>query len=353
MLPPAGFFLPDLWSHCPYPAIYHPNGDALIDESDEWMITGCVSSNRNAGLRRAMPQILAGKLAAFCYNNCSDERFRIVADFNIWLFFMDDLSDEFKTDETELFLDIVMNAMEDTTCYRPGITNGEKHPQVEPDASLLARDWWARMSAGSGPDVQRRIIKGVKEYLVAVRGQAEDRRTGNIPELEKYIVHRRLSSGCRPLFDIIEFSLDFQLPAEVVSHPLMVKMKDCVNEWVAFSNDIYSYKIEHARGDKHNMVAVMMERYKFTIQDAVDRVADHCIEAAKIYQECKANFPSFGAEVDSQVEEYCHVLQSWMSGCLAWSFVTPRYLGPKRNEIRKTLWVDLIEGRGPRSINAA
>ena len=92
------------------------------------------------------------------------------------------------------------------------------------------------MRADAGPQVQRRIIAGVTEYLIAVRQQADDRRTGNIPELEKYIEHRRMSSGCRPLFDIIEYSLDFQLPDDVVNHPLMVKMKDCVNDWVALSN---------------------------------------------------------------------------------------------------------------------
>jgi len=92
------------------------------------------------------------------------------------------------------------------------------------------------MRAGSGPEVQARIIEGVREYLIAVRQQAEDRRTGNIPALDKYIEHRRMSSGCRPLFDIIEYSLDFQLPEEVVKHPLMAKMKDCTNDWVAFSN---------------------------------------------------------------------------------------------------------------------
>ncbi|KIJ41061.1 hypothetical protein M422DRAFT_255906 [Sphaerobolus stellatus SS14] len=350
MSTPSGFFIPDLWAHCPYPAIYHPNGDAVVSESDEWILSRCTGISPS--LRRELPHLMSGQLAAFCYNSCSDERLRLVCDFMITLFLMDDLSDEFKTKETEVLMDIVMNAMEEPNFYRPGITNGEKHPEVEPDASKLSRDYWARMRAGAGPEVQRRIISGVKEYLIAVRQQADDRRTGNIPELEKYIEHRRMSSGCRPLFHIIEYSLDFQLPEEVVNHPLMVRMMDCVNDWVAFSNDIFSFKVEYSRGDKHNMVAVMMERYKLNIQSSFDRVAALCIEAMKNYRECKAEFPSFGPEVDAQIEAYCYVMQSWMSGSLAWSFVTPRYLGPRRHEIRKTLWVDLTNQR-LRSANGA
>jgi len=91
------------------------------------------------------------------------------------------------------------------------------------------------------------------------------------------------------------------------------------------------------------MVAVMMEKYNLDIQSGVDRVGDICIKAMTEYLDAKSKFPSFGVKIDRQLEGYFHVVQSWMSGCLEWSFVTPRYLGPKRKHIRQSRWVDLTD----------
>lgn len=100
------------------------------------------------------------------------------------------------------------------------------------------------MSAGATPAVQDRIVENVEQYLIAVHLQAQYRASGAVPELQEYIEHRRLSSGCKPLFDIIEYSLNMELPEEVLSHPSMITMKNCVNDFVAFSNvsELDTYK---------------------------------------------------------------------------------------------------------------
>ena len=107
--------------------------------------------------------------------------------------------------------------------------------------------------------------------------------------------------------------------------------------------DIFSFRCEYSRDDDHNLIAVMMKKYNLDIQSAVDRVGEICVDAMRKFLEAKDNFPSYGPEIDSQVQGYLHIMQSWMSGNLAWSFVTPRYLGEKRHEIREHRWVDLNE----------
>ncbi|KIJ41100.1 hypothetical protein M422DRAFT_255948 [Sphaerobolus stellatus SS14] len=336
-----GFVIPDLWAQCPWPAIFHPNGAAIEAESDRWIFSHC--PNNQASLLRIVPSLRSGALAAFCYNNCSDERFRLVCDFIAVLFLLDDITDELDTMDNDLFRDIITNALIDPTSYRPGMTNGKEHPAEEPDASRVVRDLWTRICAVTGLPVQQRIMKGLQEYFGAVRLQAERRSSGEIPSWEVYIEHRRLSSACRPLFALAEAGLGIELPEEVVEHPLMVKMRNYTNDWVAISNDIFSFRFEYARNDDHNLIAVMMKKYNLDIQSAVDRVADICGDALSKYLEAKAQFPSYGPEVDAQIQSFLHILQSWMSGNLAWSFVTPRYLGEKRLEIKEHRWVDLSE----------
>ncbi|KAF8509108.1 terpenoid synthase [Hysterangium stoloniferum] len=347
---PISFRIPDLWAHCPYPAIKHPNADIIVTASNHWIEDNCRVVT--PALRRSIWGGLSGQLAAFCYNHCSDERLRIVCDFMIVLFLLDDLSDDLVTQDTEILADVTMNAMNFPEFYRPTHTKGKEQPDMEPDSSKLTRDYWSRMAAGAGPEVQARIIENVELYLVAVHQQAQDRASSNIPSLNAYIEHRRLSSGCKPLFDIMEYSLDIQLPAHIVDHPLMITMKNCVNDFVALSNDIFSYNVEQARGDTHNIIAVMMKNYDLDLQSAIDRIGDICIKAINDYRQARAQFPSYGPEIDAQLSLFFHGLQSWMSGNLEWSFETPRYLGPQRHEIRRHRWVTLMQTSRP-STNAA
>lgn len=88
-----------------------------------------------------------------------------------------------------------------------------------------------------------------------------------------------------------------------------------------------------------------MENEKLDLQGAVDRAGDMCRTAMDKYIETKAQFPSYGPKLDRQVAAFLQGLESWMSGSLEWSFVTPRYLGKKRQEIKKTRRVKLLRRR--------
>lgn len=80
----TSFVIPDLVSHCTYPLIYHPNGDEVAKESVEWLESNCPDLSPKG--RRALHSLRAGELTAFCYNNTTPERLRVVSDFLTYLF---------------------------------------------------------------------------------------------------------------------------------------------------------------------------------------------------------------------------------------------------------------------------
>ena len=133
------FELPDLFSCCPFPAIYHKNGDAISAISEKWFENSCRVFTED--MRRHIRGLMAGQLTAFCYNQCSDDRLRIVCDFMLTLFLLDDLSDDLMTKDTEILADVVMNAMNFPESYRPTQSKGKVQPQVESDASRLTRKY--------------------------------------------------------------------------------------------------------------------------------------------------------------------------------------------------------------------
>jgi hypothetical protein len=163
-----------------------------------------------------------------------------------------------------------------------------------------------------------------------------------------------------------------QLPDYIIEDPLMKTLKDCVNDFVAFSNvntslpkpqrpiadfcsanqDIFSYNVEQSRGNLHNLIAIIMHNDNVGLQTAVDRAGDMCSAALNKYIETRAKLPSYGSEIDAQLAAFLHRLESWISGSLEWSFMTPRYFGEKRNEVKKTRWVKL-QSRSRVAANAA
>ena len=204
-------------------------------------------------------------------------------------------------------------------------------------------------------------------FFQAVHQQALFRANGVVPDLETYIDMRRDTSGCKPVFDLIEDSLDLELPDVVTEDPVIVALNQSANDLVTWSNvsipacflllrthslvqDIFSYNVEQSRGDTHNMICVYMIHDGLSLQQAVDRVGEMCKRTIEMFVENQARIPSWGDDIDAAVKLYVHGLREWIVGSLHWSFVTTRYFGNNGGLVRATRIVDLLtleeDGKG-------
>jgi hypothetical protein len=310
--PPTHFILPDLVSHCTFPLTYHPQGDAVALESVNWLDSSC--PDLNARQRRALRGLQAGELTAYCYPTCTAERLRVVSDFMNYLFHLDNISDGMMTRETDVLADAVMNALWFPESYRPTSAPGKEQAAEEMNAGKLARDYWSRCIPGAGPGPQARFKETLELFFEAVNVQALARDSDVIPDLESYIDVRRDTSGCKPVFDLIEYALDIDLPDYVVEHPTIKALNQSTNDLVTWSNDIFSYNVEQSRGDTHNMIVILMEYHGHTLQSAVDHVGELCRQTIDSFTANRNNLPKFTPEVDAMVEGYVQGLQDWIVG---------------------------------------
>jgi len=76
----------------------------------------------------------------------------------------------------------------------------------------------------------------MKTYMQAVQQQASYRGDGTIPDLETYLSERRETSACKPAFDLVEYGLDMELPEYVVEHPVILALRQNVNDLVGWAN---------------------------------------------------------------------------------------------------------------------
>ncbi|KAF8479287.1 isoprenoid synthase domain-containing protein [Russula ochroleuca] len=340
VLEPSFFVFPDLLSHCPFSLTYHDDGDAIAADSLEWIMSYLphFTQNKVAALRG----LQAGELTAYCFNNCASDHLRVVSDFMNFLFHLDDVSDGHLARDAEGLGNCVMNAFEWPDDYRPvrGQLGGIQIQ--ENSAAKLARDFWSRCIRDCAPAVQQRFKSHMHMFFEAVHQQALYRASDIVPDFDTYVEMRRETSGCKPVFDLIEYSLDMELPDAVMEHPVIVALNDGTNDLVTWSNDLFSYNVEQSRGDTHNMICVFMINDGLSLQQAVDRIGEMCKRTIDTFVENQARVPSWGDCIDRDVKLYVNGLQEWIVGSLHWSFMTTRYFGDNGGVVRATRIVELL-----------
>lgn len=88
-----------------------------------------------------------------------------------------------------------------------------------------------------------------------------------------------------------------------------------------------------------------MNQDKVDLQTAVD-MAGSMLEGTmdRFFVE-RDNLPSWGAEIDKQVQLYIDGLGYWISGTTHWSFETERYFGTAHLEVKRTRVVNILPRR--------
>ena len=93
------------------------------------------------------------------------------------------------------------------------------------------------------------------------------------------------------------------------------------------------------------MIVVVMQQEGLDLQSAVNFVGDLCQQSIDRFVAERANLPSWGPEIDRQVNIYADGLADWIVGSLHWSFESERYFGKSGLEVKKSRTVTLLPRR--------
>ncbi|KAI0828590.1 terpenoid synthase [Trametes gibbosa] len=328
---PTRILFPDLIAECPFPLRFNVHCEAASSESKVWLMSGCKLTKRK---RAAFHGLKGGLLTAMCYPCADYEQFRVCCDWINYLFHLDNICDEMDDRTTVTTASEIIGALRDPHAFRPSSAVGR-----------LTQSFWSRLSARASPGARRRFVETFELFFRAVAQQARDRESGNIPDLESYIAMRRDTSGCKPCWALIEYANDLDLPDWVMQHPCVRGLEEAANDLVTWSNDIFSYNVEQANGDTHNMIVVVQTQEQLDLQSAIDYVSALCLGCITRFQILRDALPSWGHVIDNQLATYVDGLGDWMIGNLVWSFETERYFGRAGGQVRAELAVLLLPRR--------
>ncbi|KAI9457169.1 terpenoid synthase [Boletus coccyginus] len=300
-------FIPNVLARWPWPRRINPNYAVVKKEADAWIMNFQAFS---PSAQDAFNRCDFNLLACLAYPLASKEHVRAGCDLMHFVFLFDEHSDRSSPSEVRQQKDVVMDAFRNPNTPRP---------KGEWVGGEVARQFWERTIQNATAVSQKRFIQSVDEYLESVVQESIDKKNRHILDIKSYIDARRRTSGVKPSFSIYELGLD--IPDEVMAHPAIQEMILATVDMVAFCNDIFSYNLEHLRGDDlHNIITCVMNEHHTDVNGAMLWVADFLLG----------------------VKAYCDGLGQWVRALDEWSFESERYFGNKGPKIKENRWMLLM-----------
>ncbi|KZS92146.1 terpenoid synthase [Sistotremastrum niveocremeum HHB9708] len=312
--------LPKMLDNWPWPRRLNPGYEQLRQDSVNWVKQ---FNPENLGIKKV-------------FKGGNSEMLRVESDFLTSVIVTDDSGDTESAEEAQAIVDSI----------NEGFNNPHvKMPRDRPVIAELTRQFWLKAMKLSTPSQRPRFLRLYGDFLNAVVIEAADRDDDKIRDFDEYLAVRRNTIAFKAAFWINECSLN--LPNYVLNHPSLVSLMDHATDLVIITNDVVSYNKEQAQGSVHNMVAVVMNQYNLSIQDAMDWVGGLFEDIVQKFLKGLEEVPSWGPDIDNRVEQYIEGLGNWVRGHEVWSFESPRYFGNSGLEARRSRTVQLLP---PRSV---
>ncbi|KAF7531580.1 hypothetical protein G7054_g8743 [Neopestalotiopsis clavispora] len=263
-------------------------------------------------------------LAAVSYYGGSYSTFRSICDITNVFFVIDEQTDDEPVDVVTERCEMAMDAI-----LRPE----EPRPAGECVIGEATRQCWQRTYPDLPLVIIERFQRTWRKYLDSVIVQAENRSRKHILHPEDYLRERVDNIGIWPSVAIGEQCLRLEIPHECMEHPYLEDMRTWCSELVTLQNDLFSYRKERLANDcDYNAITCVMYHLGLDLHGATrEKVISH------------DGYPSYGADLDTQIAQYTGVLADWIRGNYEWSWYSKRYwTSEMAQQARETRIVPLL-----------
>ncbi len=97
---------------------------------------------------------------------------------------------------------------------------------------------------------------------------------------------------------------------------------------------------------QYNLLSVLMhDNPLLSIQQAMDYAGELVINRYADFELIRPELPSWGTEIDDQVQKYVEGLTAGISANAFWCLETPKYFGEEREEVKRTKCFKLLPSK--------
>ncbi|MEU6708146.1 terpene synthase family protein [Streptomyces wuyuanensis] len=187
------------------------------------------------------------------------------------------------------------------------------------------RDVRLRVAERASRPQLHRWTCAVRDYLFGVVWEAANRQYGQVPQIHDYIAMREHASGIHTLFNALDLNGGYEVPTPLWHHLDLIRLRRLAGYLVAWDNDLYSYRKELAdMGAMNNMITVLAHHHDISLEQAVEKLTDRHNKAVDEFGAVQERFQA--AHPHPSVRIYIDNLETWVSGNIAFSFESTRYV---------------------------
>ncbi|KAF7374173.1 Terpene cyclase [Mycena sanguinolenta] len=328
------YYIPQTLRNWPWKLV----GPNPYDHEAEAEVTSWIRDFQRISPARLPPAVtrVATSLASWAYPYATLYDLRSCGDMLLVFHIIDDYTDKLDAEVIKSICDTIMDAMENPD--RP-LPEGEM--SVVPE---FARQFWQRASLNAPKAARERFLKAYRQYLDATMQEAQHRSTSHNCTPDEYMSIRRGSISSGPCFALVEISLGLDLPHEVMEHPAVISLTRDASDIIILANDLVSYKKEVlANSAEFNLLTILTVHYHKDLAGAVQWISDRNDEAVERFlalrddvHNHKSGVPSWGEDIDMQLDKYINGIAYWIRGNDEWSFICERYFGKEGPEIQRS-----------------
>ncbi|KAF9772522.1 hypothetical protein IL306_009764 [Fusarium sp. DS 682] len=253
--------VPDLAPiHAGWPNDMNPRSETIDAKILQLIENHAVNETVRSRLTKAN---LSEQLAGW-YPYASRERLEVLTSFQVWMFIIDDLLDQYSIVEQFDYnkLQALLDDCEDYVEKSLGISSQALDTStryLDHDAVLSFEEFAStiRRIYSDNPSYRKRIAKEAIATLKAYQKEAFNRKNAHLPSLEEYLGYRNASSCMMQVVTNMEFANGLDLPESVMESNEIRELQEAMVAAMWVTNDIVSVRKEIREGFVENIVVLL------------------------------------------------------------------------------------------------
>jgi hypothetical protein len=206
------------------------------------------------------------------------------------------------------------------------ILRGRAPAQVGADPLELAlHDVRRRMMELSPEGWMERFTGSIEAYFNACVWEARNKHHQEVPDVASYLRMRELTGAVQPSFELAGVLRLADIPPGMMEEPSLARLNVLANHVITLFNDLISFEKERRAGDMHNLLVVIQQEQRCSLEQAMQRAAKLHDDEVRAFIELESRLPSWGEPLDTEVRRYVEVLKCWMRANMDWSLMSERY----------------------------
>ncbi|HET6636769.1 MAG TPA: selina-4(15),7(11)-diene synthase [Streptomyces sp.] len=311
-----GLLVPPVYS--PIPPAIHPRHHVIDRQNAAWAHAFGIGSDE---LRTKLVASEIGTFAARILPEGREEVVRVLADFILWLFGVDDGHCE----EGELGAE-------------PGLLSGELSRLLRvaqnPEAPMLLQDPLAdglrdlsrRMSEHGTPGQVTRWVDALREYFLSVVWEAAHRSHETVPGIDDYTLMRLYDGATSVVLPLLEMGHGYELHPSERDHRSVRAAAEMAYFVITWDNDLFSYHKESRAGQYYlNVLRVLEHERGLTPEEALHAAVAQRDRVMVLFERLCDHLT---LTASPQLRQYLRSLGNFIRGAQDWGISSHRYTTP-------------------------